>query len=71
MTFEELVRRRVEHSLSFEVAASAGLKLSDLQQAVAGERVFTATEQLSLGRRLGLSVPPGVIKAAIAERRAA
>jgi hypothetical protein len=69
--YEHQLVRRLEHALSPEVAACAGLKVSDLQQAVAGKRVFTASEQLSLGRRLGLSVPPAVIKAAIAERRAA
>jgi hypothetical protein len=71
--YEHQLVWRLEHALSPEVAActGTGLKVSDLQQAVAGKPSFTASEHLSLGRRLGLSVPPGVIKAAIAERRAA
>jgi hypothetical protein len=67
--FQHQLRRRLEHALSPEVAACVGLQVSDLQQAVAGKRPFTASEQLRLGRRLGLSAPPDVIRAAIAERR--
>jgi hypothetical protein len=70
MTFEDEVRRRVEHSLSFEVAACAGMRLDQLQQFVAGAYRPSVDQLFHLARRLSLPAPPAVIKAALAERAA-
>jgi hypothetical protein len=70
LDFEGLVRRRVEHSLSYETCAVAAMRLGELEQFVAGVFRPTDDQLVSLALKLDVPIPPALAAAVMAARAA-